>query len=108
VVDDINKTGGGLNDMSRTEDGKSEQHLEPTPDSASRSQKYYTGFVEKGPEDNTSYSAETTLEKATVPDHGPPDGKDPEDTSDSHVPWHRRLLEHQRLIHAVIWLLFTG
>ncbi|KAH8701650.1 H+/nucleoside cotransporter [Talaromyces proteolyticus] len=82
---------------------------------------HHTAFAEKGREDEVVYSLGTTAEKSIIPDPSPldhsyPDNKntdvsDLEDLGEGRAkrPWQRRMIKQWRhVLHAVIWLLFTG
>lgn len=105
-------------------EGKLENHRDPALDPANEhrhTHHHHTAFAEKDREDEVVYSQGTTFDKPTIPDASPQyhssfQDKDRENTDIEELgegvtkrPWQRRLLKEWRhVVHAVIWLLFTG
>lgn len=80
----------------------------------------HTAYAEQGRQEEVVYTSDTAFEKGIVPDQTPLDhasksysqSEKDEETGESEPakrPWYRRMRKHSRhVIHAVIWLLFTG
>lgn len=81
---------------------------------------HHTAYAEQGRREEVVYTNDTAYDKGIVPDQSPLDhaskshsqSEKDEETGESQPakrPWHRRMRKHWRhVVHAVIWLLFTG
>jgi len=79
---------------------------------------HHTAFAEKGREEEVVYTKDTTFEKGIVPeptalDHASKSHSQSDEETGVSQPvkrsWQRRMLKHWRpVVHAVVWLLFTG
>lgn len=80
----------------------------------------HTAYAEHGRQEEVVYTSDTAFEKGIVPDQTPLDhaskshsqSEKDEETGESQPAkrsWYQRMRKHSRhVIHAVIWLLFTG
>jgi concentrative nucleoside transporter, CNT family len=81
---------------------------------------HHTAYAEQGRQEEVVYTNDTAFEKGIIPDQTPLDhasksrsqSEKDEETGESQPvkrPWHRRMRKHwSHVVHAVIWLLFTG
>lgn len=77
---------------------------------------HHTTYAEEGRKDEVVYSQDIQFEKGVVPeptplDHASKSSKDEEagETYPAHRTWVRRVGKQWRpIVHAVIWILFTG
>ncbi|KAJ5374645.1 Na dependent nucleoside transporter [Penicillium concentricum] len=91
-------------------------HLDPALDPENQhhhSHHHHTAFAEKGREDEVVYTKDTPFEKGPEPTPLEQSSKHSDEESGENFPaqrtWYRRALKVRRhVIHAVIWLLFTG